>query len=126
MNVRCALVVLSLLLTPAVAAAADSSPCAGVAGAKEYAGWKDKAARSEIAKAVVNIIVEQLGVEPGEVHPTASFHDDLGTDDLDMVELVMAAEEHFEIEISDADAQCVRTVGDYSNLITRLVNAKKK
>ena len=56
------------------------------------------------------IIVEQLGVDEGEVTTNASFVDDLGADSLDTVELVMAFEEAFEIEIPDKDAEKIRTV----------------
>jgi acyl carrier protein len=58
------------------------------------------------------IIVEQLGVEESEVTPSASFVDDLGADSLDIVELVMAFEESFEIEIPDEDAEKIKTVKD--------------
>lgn len=61
---------------------------------------------------VKQIIVEQLGVDEGEVTPTASFVDDLGADSLDTVELVMALEEAFNIEIPDEDAENIRTVKD--------------
>jgi acyl carrier protein len=61
---------------------------------------------------VKQIIVEQLGVDEGEVTPNASFVDDLGADSLDTVELVMAFEEGFEIEIPDEDAEKIRTVQD--------------
>jgi acyl carrier protein len=61
---------------------------------------------------VKQIIVEQLGVDEGEVTPSASFVDDLGADSLDTVELVMAFEEAFEIEIPDEDAEKIRTVKD--------------
>ena len=61
---------------------------------------------------VKQIIVEQLGVEESEVTPNASFVDDLGADSLDTVELVMAFEEAFEIEIPDEDAEKIRTVKD--------------
>jgi acyl carrier protein len=61
---------------------------------------------------VKQIIVEQLGVDEGEVTPSASFVDDLGADSLDTVELVMAFEEAFEIEIPDEDAEKIRTVQD--------------
>ena len=61
---------------------------------------------------VKQIIVEQLGVDEGEVTPNASFVDDLGADSLDTVELVMAFEEAFESEIPDEDAEKIRTVGD--------------
>lgn len=61
---------------------------------------------------VKQIIVEQLGVDEGEVTPTASFVDDLGADSLDTVELVMALEEAFNVEIPDEDAENIRTVKD--------------
>jgi acyl carrier protein len=61
---------------------------------------------------VKSIIAEQLGVKPEEVTPEASFVDDLGADSLDTVELVMALEEEFGIEIPDEDAEKIATVGD--------------
>jgi len=60
---------------------------------------------------VKEIIVEQLGVDPGEVTNEASFIDDLGADSLDTVELVMAFEEEFGLEIPDEDAEKLVTVG---------------
>jgi acyl carrier protein len=61
---------------------------------------------------VAEIIVEQLGVTREEVVPEASFIDDLGADSLDIVELVMAMEETFDIEIPDDDAEKIQTIGD--------------
>ena len=61
---------------------------------------------------VKEIIVEELGVEADKVTPDASFVDDLGADSLDTVELVMAFEEEFGIDIPDEDAEQMRTVGD--------------
>jgi acyl carrier protein len=61
---------------------------------------------------VKKIMVEQLGVEEAEVTPEASFIDDLGADSLDTVELVMAFEEEFGIEIPDTDAEKMKTVGN--------------
>ncbi len=61
---------------------------------------------------VKEIIVEQLGVDAGQVTPEASFVDDLGADSLDTVELVMALEEKFDIEIPDEDAEKITTVGE--------------
>lgn len=66
----------------------------------------------EIFDKVKEIIVEQLGVQEDAVTSEASFIDDLGADSLDIVELVMALEEEFDIEIPDADAEKVTTVGD--------------
>jgi acyl carrier protein len=65
-----------------------------------------------IEKRVKEIIVEQLGVNENEVTPEAKFVDDLGADSLDLVELVMALEEEYNIEISDEDAEKILTVGD--------------
>jgi len=67
---------------------------------------------SSIEKRVKEIIVEQLGVNESEVIPEAKFVDDLGADSLDLVELVMALEEEYNIEISDEDAEKILTVGD--------------
>jgi len=61
---------------------------------------------------VKQIIINELGVEPDKVVPEASFVDDLGADSLDTVELVMAFEEEFDIDIPDEDAEQMRTVGD--------------
>ena len=65
-----------------------------------------------VAEKVKSIIVEQLGVDEEEVTPDASFVDDLGADSLDTVELVMAFEEEFGVEIPDDAAETILTVGD--------------
>ena len=65
-----------------------------------------------IEEKVKDIIVEQLGVNPEQVTPTASFTEDLGADSLDTVELVMAFEEEFGVEVPDEDAEKLQTVGD--------------
>ena len=65
-----------------------------------------------IEQKVKEIIVEQLGVNESEVKPEAKFVDDLGADSLDLVELVMALEEEYNMEISDEDAEKILTVGD--------------
>ena len=71
----------------------------------------------EIFEKVKSIIVEQLGVTETSVTMEASFIDDLGADSLDIVELVMALEEEFDIESPDADAEKVVTVGDVVDYI---------
>jgi acyl carrier protein len=67
---------------------------------------------SETADRVKKIVVEHLGVEPEKVTPEASFIDDLGADSLDIVELVMAFEEEFNVEIPDDAAEKISTVKD--------------
>ncbi|MGC2208543.1 MAG: acyl carrier protein [Candidatus Korobacteraceae bacterium] len=66
---------------------------------------------------VKQIIVEQLGVDAAEVTASASFQDDLGADSLDIVELVMAFEEAFDVEIPDEDAEKIKTVQDAVNYV---------
>ncbi len=77
---------------------------------------------ASVDEKVKQIIVEQLGVDEAEVTPKASFVDDLGADSLDTVELVMAFEEAFDIEIPDEDAEKIRTVQDAITYIEK--NAK--
>ncbi len=66
----------------------------------------------EVEAKVREIISEQLGVAPDEIKPESSFVEDLGADSLDIVELVMALEEQYGMEISDEDAEKIRTVND--------------
>jgi acyl carrier protein len=73
---------------------------------------------SDTAKRVKEIVAEQLGVEESQVLPESSFMDDLGADSLDTVELVMALEEEFDIEIPDEDAEKIQTVNDAIEYIT--------
>ena len=70
-----------------------------------------------IEEKVKDLIVDQLGVEAGQVTDQAKFVDDLGADSLDTVELVMALEEEFSIEIPDEDAEKIVAVGDAINYI---------
>ena len=76
-----------------------------------------------IQERVKNIIVEQLGVEADQVKPEAQFVNDLGADSLDTVELIMALEEEFDIEIPDDKAEKIKTVGEAIDYIE--ANAKK-
>lgn len=69
------------------------------------------------------IVVEQLGVEADQVTPQSKFVEDLGADSLDVVELVMALEEEFDLEIPDEDAEKIGTVGEASKYIERHVEA---
>jgi len=61
---------------------------------------------------VKKIIVDQLGVDESKITESSSFVDDLGADSLDIVELIMAFEEEFDVEIPDEDAEKIKTVGD--------------
>ena len=73
---------------------------------------------SSIEKRVKEIVAEQLGVDEAQVTNEASFMDDLGADSLDTVELVMALEEEFDIEISDENAEKIQTVQDAVDYLT--------
>jgi acyl carrier protein len=73
---------------------------------------------SSIEKRVKEIVAEQLGVDESQVTNEASFMDDLGADSLDTVELVMALEEEFDIEISDENAEKIQTVQDAIDYLT--------
>jgi len=74
---------------------------------------------SDVAERVKKIVVEHLGVEEAKVTPNASFIDDLGADSLDTVELVMAFEEEFGIEIPDDSAETITTVQNAIDFITK-------
>ncbi len=76
------------------------------------------ATREEIFENVKDVLVEQLGVEAGDVNEEASFQEDLGADSLDLVELIMELEDQFEIKISDEDAQRIQTVGQAVDYIS--------
>ena len=72
-----------------------------------------------IFEKVKDIVVEQLGVEPDDVTMESSFVDDLGADSLDIVELIMALEEEFNMEIPDEEAEKIATVGDVVDYIKK-------
>lgn len=75
-------------------------------------------AATQIEAKVRGIVAEQLGVGEDEIKPESSFVEDLGADSLDIVELVMAMEEEFEVEIPDEEAENIKTVGDAINYIS--------
>ncbi len=77
---------------------------------------------SSVEERVKKIVVEQLGVNDGEVKPGASFVDDLGADSLDTVELVMALEEEFDCEIPDEQAEKITTVQQAIDYINSRLN----
>ena len=78
--------------------------------------------KEEIFEKVKAIVVEQLGVDEGNVNMEATFVDDLSADSLDIVELVMALEEEFDLEIPDTDAEKIVTVGD----VVKYIEENKK
>ena len=75
------------------------------------------AVTENLEERVKKIIVSQLAVDASEINPSAQFVQDLGADSLDTVELVMALEEEFDIEIPDEDAEKIKTVGEAVNYI---------
>jgi acyl carrier protein len=77
-----------------------------------------------VTEKVKSMIVEQLGVSEAEVIPEAKFIDDLGADSLDIVELIMALEDEYGIEIPDEDAEKMETVGDAIRYIDERLAAK--
>lgn len=85
----------------------------------ELENQKTKEEGMTVNPKVKDIIVEQLGVDPEKVKPEASFIDDLGADSLDIVELVMAMEEEFDLEIPDEDAETLKTVQDVASYLTK-------
>jgi len=72
----------------------------------------------EILQKIKEVVADKLDADPGDVTETASFVDDLGADSLDVVELVMGLEDEFGVEISDEEAENIRTVGDAVKFIS--------
>ena len=85
------------------------------------ANWMEEP--MSVEERVKSIIVEQLGVDADEVTPDASFVEDLGADSLDQVELIMAFEEEFGVEISDDEAEKIRKVKDAVDYIEKRAKA---
>jgi acyl carrier protein len=79
---------------------------------------------SDITSRVINVVAEQLSVEASEIRPESSFQDDLGADSLDLVELIMAMEEEFDIKIEDEAAQKLKTVQLAVDFINNSLAAK--
>ncbi len=75
---------------------------------------------SDILQRVTQVVAEQLSVDASEIHPESSFQDDLGADSLDLVELIMAMEEEFEVKIDDESAQKIKTVQNAVDFISKL------
>jgi acyl carrier protein len=96
-----------------------SSALQGGTRRTERQNRKSRNKMSEIADKVKKIVVEHLGVEEGKVTPEASFIDDLGADSLDTVELVMAFEEAFSVEIPEDAAEKISTVKDAIDFIEK-------
>ena len=82
------------------------------------------ATKKEVVEKVRQIISEQLGVDEAEVTPSASFIDDLGADSLDQVELIMALEEAFKLEVGDEDAEKMLTVQNAIEYIEKHARAR--
>jgi acyl carrier protein len=81
--------------------------------------------KKEVGEKVKALISEQLGVDESEITPSASFADDLGADSLDQIELVMALEEAYGFEISDADTERIRTVQEAIEYVEKHAKASK-
>ena len=79
-------------------------------------------AQEKLYERLKKIVVDQLGVDEADVKPEASFVDDLNADSLDLVELIMSLEEEFGMEISDEDAEKIKTVGDAQEYIEEHVS----
>jgi acyl carrier protein len=82
------------------------------------------ATQKEVTEKVRQIVSEQLGVDEAEVTPSASFIDDLGADSLDQVELVMALEEAFNMQVGDEDAEKILTVQNAIDYVEKHARAK--
>jgi acyl carrier protein len=103
----------------------DATLCNRVKAGKRIFRKESAIYMASVDERVKQIIVEQLGVDEAEVTANASFVDDLGADSLDTVELVMAFEEAFEIEIPDEDAEKIRTVKDAVDYINSHAKGSK-
>ncbi len=73
---------------------------------------------SDLTSRVINVVADQLSVDPSEIRVESSFQDDLGADSLDLVELIMAMEEEFNVKIDDSAAQKIKTVQNAVDFLT--------
>jgi acyl carrier protein len=99
--------------SPTLARAPGAKPASVEVAAGRFALLADQKMYERLKK----IVVEQLGVDEADVKPEASFVDDLNADSLDLVELIMSLEEEFGMEISDEDAEKIKSVGDAQEYI---------
>jgi acyl carrier protein len=99
-------------------------PAVVLKGGLHSTPWKTEEVSMSVEERVKSIIVEQLGVDAEEVNPDASFVEDLGADSLDTVELIMAFEEEFGVEISDDEAEKIRKVRDAVEYIDKRAKAQ--
>jgi acyl carrier protein len=99
--------------SPTLARAPGAKPARVEVAAGRFALLADQKMYERLKK----IVVEQLGVDEADVKPEASFVDDLNADSLDLVELIMSLEEEFGMEISDEDAEKIKSVGDAQEYI---------
>jgi len=86
-------------------------------------GGEEKRVSGSLAQQIRELVSEQLGVDPAVLNSDANILEDLGADSLDVVELVMAIEEAFDIEITDEDAESMRTIGDVEKYVAERVAA---
>jgi acyl carrier protein len=84
---------------------------------------EEKRVSGSLAQQIRELVSEQLGVDPAVLNSDANILEDLGADSLDVVELVMAIEEAFDIEITDEDAESMRTIGDVEKYVAERVAA---
>jgi len=78
-------------------------------------------ANADLGDRIRTLVAEQLGVDPGDIGPESSILDDLGADSLDVVELVMAIEDEFDIEVPDEAAEAIRTIADVERYVAEHV-----
>jgi len=119
------------VLTLGTACAALSISSVGTCAEPDHSGGKSIHSQksrmpSKVARQVTTLIIEHLDADPAKVIPSANLQDDLGADDLDAVELIMAMEEEFHIKIPEADAGRIQTVGDAIRYVEDAVKHQHK